>query len=524
MEANSVRAFFKANGTLFYNGFKVPKSATDPTVKASLFRSVIPWVGGMDPGGNLKVSAGSLNAATSDFRAGIERKPGYDRIWRVTKAQIVQHRADFADNGVIDSPIPEIMSWPGSLSFDDDGDGVEEVVRVALFQDKNWDSVYSPENGEHPSGAPGNQIPSLGLPDEILFFAFNDSTKHLYSKGDQLDIQVFCTVFAYNCPESEALNNTVFVHFNFWNRGVERLDSLFFGLYLDFDIGYNTDDYLGSGDYGNLFYAYNGDNFDENVFLQDPPIAGLTTIRTPVNENGGGRASTFMPIYGSPLGASFPQSPWEFYNYLACRWRDGSPLLRGGSGYNPASSAAPVFQAFPDVPGALGGWSEPIAANAPGNRTAVLSHEPIFLLPGRQNDMLTAFMWSRGTPPAPLSGHPSLVSNSQWLRLHYNAFADPMPPMPDCLSYTVGVEEPLLEQVLISPNPAANMLRLSWVEGIEGAVSAFDLLGKQIFAASILPSESRLEIAISDWADGFYFLQISDRQGKRAVKKVVVVH
>jgi hypothetical protein len=249
METNSVRALLKANGTLFYNGFRVPKTPADPTVKASLFRSVTPWIGGVDPGGNLKIAAGSLNAATSDFRAGIMRKPGYDRIWRVTKEQIVQHRADFADNGVIDNPIPDIMNWPGSLNFDENEDGVEETVQVALFQDKNWDGVYDPEKGEHPSGARGHLLPSRGLPDEILFFAFNDSTKHLYTKGDRLDIQVFCTVFAYKCPESEALNNTVFVHFNFWNRGSQLLDSLYVGLYLDFDIGHNMDDYLGSGDY-----------------------------------------------------------------------------------------------------------------------------------------------------------------------------------------------------------------------------------------------------------------------------------
>lgn len=524
IEANSVRAMVKTNGLLFYNGFKVPKSAADPTVKTSVFRSVIPWIGGQDPGGNLKLAAGSLNAATSDFRAGIVRKPGYDKVWRVTKAEIVQHRADFSDNGVIDQPIQAIMEWPGSLSFDEDEDGVEEILRVAPFAEKNWNGVYDPEKGEHPAGTMGQLLPSLGLPDEILFFAFNDSTKHLYSKGDQLDIQIFCTVFAYDCPESDTLHNTVFVNFEFWNRGVERLDTLFFGLYLDFDIGNKSDDYIGSGSYGSLFYAYNGDDFDENGFLQDPPMAGVMTIRTPLNQFGDLTDARFIPIYSSPLGASFPQHPREFYNYLACRWRDGSPLRRGGSGYNPASSTPPVFQAFPDVPGAAGGWSEPTSGNAPSNRIAVLSHEPISLLPGGHNAMLTAFAWSRGIPPAPLSGYPSLVSSGQWIKEHYLSFIDPMPPMPACLSFTVGDSELASNQVLIYPNPAANVLSLNWSEGIVSAVRVFDFLGKPVFTTSVYSSATSLEILVRYWPAGFYFLQISDEQGRQTVRKVVVVH
>jgi len=524
METNSVRAFVKANGTLFQNGFQVPKTSANPTSKATVFRSVTPWIGGLDPGGNLGVSIGSLNAATSDFKAGIRGKPGYDRIWRVTKAQIVQHRADFADNGVIDNPIPAIMDWPGSLTFDEDGDGVEEIVSVAPTNVHNWDGTYNPEKGEHPAATRGGLIPGAGVPDEMIFFAFHDSTKHLYSKGDWLNIQVFCTLFAYNCPESEALNNTVFVHFKFWNRSAERLEPLFFGLCLDFDIGTPTDDYLGSGLYGNLFYAYNGDSFDENVFLQDPPVAAAMTIGTPLNNWGNATESTFIPIYNSPLGASFPQQFYEFYYYLMGRWRDDTPMTQGGSGYNPNSSAAPVFRAFPDAPGTPGGWSEPTAGTVPGSRMAVLSHEPITILPGGQNEMLTAFMWSRGVSPAPLSGYPSLESNAKWLQSNYKSFIDPNPPMPACLSYTVGAQEPLQGEVRILPNPAGQVVSVTWPDHSGGTVRVFDLLGRPVFSAPFGTANASLEIPVAEWTEGLYLFQVSDERGGQQVIKVCIEH
>jgi len=535
LETNSIKALIKGYGVLFEKGFQVPKSDSDPTQKFSLFDSVLPWMGGFDPAGNLRVSAATVGTQKSDFKMGVMYKPGYDKIWRVTKAEVVAHRADFADNGVIDNPIPAIMEWPGTLSFPDWNNGMPLIVKAAPFYNQNGLETYMPEQGDFPMlPGSGGAISSAGLPDEMLFFAFNDSTKHLNSKGRIMGIQVFCTMYAYSCPESPALNNTIFVDFKYLNLNTDRLDSLYLALLLNFKIGLESDDFIGSIPERDLVYGYNGDNIDQNGFGVELPVVGALTLSAPIDALGGAADWTFMPIFGSTPNTSFPKYDFEFHRYLAAHWPDGTPLTTGGLGYNPNSGASPVCCAYPDIPGVAGGWSEQTAGNTPGSRSALLSYGPIRLNPSADTRWTVAFMWARGTPSAPLSGYDTLKSNANWLREYFFLWIDPPPPLPSCISYTLTTKNLSSDGMLplhIWPNPARNTLNVwSGKNILLSKIRLLDLFGREVAEATpalpILPDQpyTQTELSVRNAPAGIYVLEITNNDGRKVARKVEVLH
>ena len=68
------------------------------------------FIAGLDQGGNLKTYTTRGTTVTAGI-FGIEAE--MPSPWRVTRDEVMAHQADYADNGVIDNPIPSIFSWPG---------------------------------------------------------------------------------------------------------------------------------------------------------------------------------------------------------------------------------------------------------------------------------------------------------------------------------------------------------------------------------------------------------------------------
>ncbi|HMX40816.1 MAG TPA: T9SS type A sorting domain-containing protein, partial [Saprospiraceae bacterium] len=161
-----------------------------------------------------------------------------------------------------------------------------------------------------------------------------------------------------------------------------------------------------------------------------------------------------------------------------------------------------------------------------GERIAVLSHQPVRMLPGRDAEMLLAVLWSQGAMAGPLSGYPTLLTDASWIHERYNTFEDPAPWMPSCLSYTVGLpEEPLLMRMTASPLPADESVRLTLDEAPgEWSVEAYDALGGRVFSAQIQAPAEGFEVDTGAWPQGVYWMRISDGKGKTGVKKVLVHH
>ncbi len=92
----------------------------------------------------------------------------------------------------------------------------------------------------------------------------------------------------------------------------------------------------------------------------------------------------------------------------------------------------------------------------------------------------------------------------------------------DRVSVIIGVEDAVLQSVIISPNPTRNWFEISDTHNASGKrlVKVFDLMGHEIVAQNWSPATT-FRIATSDWTSGIYIVEIQDRKGTVRRKMVV---
>ncbi len=294
------------------------------------------WVGGLDPGGNLLLAASTFPASDwgSYLPGPINASGGidplncvrWDRLWKATREEISLHRADFADNGQLDDPQPNITGWPGkgNPNFEAQyGFPLPDRPALAPFVDVNGDGIYNAYDGDYPHPAALNTNTTVA---EIAWSMFNSSPGNLIFEYQS-------TYWALGCEDNDLLNNTIFQSLYLYNAGTERVDSLFVGLLQDPELGSYDDDYAGTNTALNTIFTYNSDNSDGPAavpnFGDNPPTFALTILNRPLDV-----ASYYFNALANPLpGMAYPVTPGEYYNYLTGRWRDGTPMTVGGNGY-----------------------------------------------------------------------------------------------------------------------------------------------------------------------------------------------
>ncbi len=275
----------------------------------------------------------------------------WDRFWTVSRAEIEAHKRDFADNGRIDNPIQSILSWPAvgnpnSLQIN----GFSLPARIngrsyAPFKDVDNDGIYNPSRGDYPAIFDG----IVAQPDVISWSVFND-----VGGRTSFNMEIQATTYGYECSDNtQAFNNTLFSSFKFINHATTDIDSFKIGLFSDMQAACLSNNF-GCDTSLNSFFVYNQDSVLSvsgcgNVpssFFGNTPVQAITFLNQPLASYRIFNSS----VSGSPLAATTePQTIDEFYNYLSGKWRDGTPLTKGGSGYNPSSQNTTNY-AFPSDP------------------------------------------------------------------------------------------------------------------------------------------------------------------------------
>jgi hypothetical protein len=369
--ANSIRTFISTAAELFggrpYTGqFNVPFTGSG-TPSAMYAGSV--WIGGMNEQGELKLAAQMFQESPQrlDYLPGPLTESGqpfgcaeWDTIWSVTRYEILEHLEDYQADGVIDDKIQSVFGWPGAQNiFFEEINGFplpDEAQGYAPFYDTDKDGIYEPERGEFPSY---EGYVNGNIPDQITWDVFHDVRDHAHSLGEPLLMEVQQTCYAYYCVVDPIANQSLFLNYKITNMG-EALDSVFFGLWLDPDIGCFLDDFVGSWPEQDVFFAYNRDQLDGDSLgdcddgtrpyrLGPPSLSGIF-LNTPL--------SSF--IYFEQTGEDElerPSGPVEHYRLLTGSWKDGTPLTEGGTGYNPGSGFEKRAHAFDGDPNDPSSWA-----------------------------------------------------------------------------------------------------------------------------------------------------------------------
>ena len=367
--------------------------------KQTIFQHSL-WFGGLDADDSLHLAAYRFGQVGQDYWPGPLKTTDatidlmtvlqYHHVWNLTREEVEYFIVHHGEAGY-EAP-EDILTWPAH------GEG-DYAPDLAPFIDMDGDGVYNPEVGDYPD--------IKG--DQCLFFIFNDSfMEHGESHGKQIGLEVHAMVYAYDAPDDEALNNTVFFNYKFCNRSTNDYHDVYLGLWTDWDIGYGWDDYVGCDVQRNSCFGYNGypvDGTGEPIAYGDnPPVQVLTVLAGPytdVNERLGMTGFMYHNNYTGVNGD--PTEAEDHYHYMQSLWKNGQPMLYGGDGYNSGTLDLPCKYMFPgdSDPDNIGTngiqpegygtngiyWTEEQCGNTPSDRRGLASVGPFNLIAGGTQEL-----------------------------------------------------------------------------------------------------------------------------------------
>ena len=327
MSINNVRCALLLGGDVWWdtqNGvYIVPKVQPGTGAKAvsSIFAGAV-WLGGKDPVGNLKVACqlyrtGGNGQATNDFWPGPLTDQGqtnkdqcdkWDKHFSVFRPDIDSliklYRAAKEKSPqspqIDDGLIPDrIKAWPANgnrFFFEQNRFALLRTTQgYGKFHDENGNGLYEPDLGDYPTiDIKGCKIDVY--PDEMAFWIYNDNGNIHTTTTRSIAIQMEIQVQAFAYQTNDELNDMTFQRYKLINRARTDIDSCYFAMWVDFDLGCYTDDYVGSDTTRSLAYCYNQDAIDGttgnvcdggvNTYDDKIPIVGIDYFRGPNDENG----------------------------------------------------------------------------------------------------------------------------------------------------------------------------------------------------------------------------------------------
>jgi hypothetical protein len=549
LNINNVRMTLLCGGDMWWNLFDAKYEIPTGSNKHSMFAGAL-WIGGIDGGGQVRVAAQTYRQTGNDFWPGAidttitdivaSRCQAYDRHWKVSRQQVL----NFVNNGTTTS---DIISWPGNGN-----PTFHESHYLAPFFDNNGDGIYNHLDGDYPGFNLSNIYPtfngtSYSLCNDYLFgdtniwWVINDvGNIHTETGSLPIGLEIRCQAFAYQ-SNNPAINNSTFYKYQVINRSSSVFSNMYFGQWVDPDLGNWVDDYVGCDVIRGLGYCYNGDADDEGAsgYGLNPPAIGVDFLQGPYADVGDGIDNdrdlcldcTFIDSAGvtivipdnvlpepiamskfvyynnvnsSPTGN--PSTAANFYNYLRGMWLDNQPITYGGDGRNPNNP--PCSYMFPGTTDPLftTNWTEVTASNIPNDRRFLQSAGQFTLMPGAVHYITTGVIWARATSGGPLASVALLQQHDDFVQQYFD----------NCFRLQgVGTEEISGQvEVKIFPNPTGRFLTVSGKQ-LRGVckIKIYDVAGNLVLNRMEDGNHSPT-LDLSSFNNGVYLIEVSNGQQK----------
>jgi len=342
LEVNNVRTRINTGGDMWWDfevaQYEIPKGSR----KTSMFSAAL-WIGGIDVNDQLKLAAlryrqgpnsgspGSGNdfwpgpltidgtAAISEAECAVR-----DKLYPITRAEIDEYLAWWDNKSAYPGyQIPtSILDWPAH------GDVTQkQSYYLAPFFDRAGDGNYDPEDGDYPYYDISNELCHSSTPtkedeegivkggllsdqvikgDATLWWVFNDKGNiHSETQGTPIGLEIRAQAFGF--ATNDEINNMTFYSYEIINRSTYRLTGTYFSQWVDTDLGFATDDYVGCDVDRGLGYSYNGKPKDGDgqfwAYGDQPPAVGVDFFQGPYMDPDGSDNPSFKG--DGLLGPSF---------------------------------------------------------------------------------------------------------------------------------------------------------------------------------------------------------------------------
>jgi hypothetical protein len=484
--------------------FEVPAGSGKHALFASSF-----WIGALDASDQLRVSTqtyrqGSLDLFPGPIANRYDRAydTRYDRVYKVTAAEVTTHRAMWNQAGY-QAPA-DLLDWPAH------GDTLNgEPWMLAPFVDNNNDGKYEPQDGDYP----------LFYGDQVLYSVFNDlrMPRGATWQGQPLGIDIHSMAYVYAAPTGHPHDQTMFLTYKVVNRSSQTLHNMQVAQWTDFDLGYFLDDVLAADTVRNAYFSYNADDMDGTNgaihYLDRPPALAIQFYNQ--------RMSSFSLSYNtndSTIGN--PTSASQFNNYIRGRWADGSPITVGGNGYGGQTPTSYIFSGDPLDTSQWSMISTPGILN--GDYRGTGSTGPYTLAPGESVCIETGFVFAQTDTGNHLHSVQLLQQRLDFLQSIYDSTQHGCHAFETSghrLSTSISNPQASTLPIHIGPNPTSDYAFVELSQRGDFELSVFDTQGKKVFEYTGVYT-APLKVDVSDWVPGNYMFTIRS-EGSIRTKKLV---
>ena len=328
LQVNNVSCRINTGGDMWWDFenpmYEIPAGSN----KTSMFSAGL-WIGGIDSNFQLKLAAVRFRQgpAALGLPGGNDYWPGpltmtsaevtpstcleYDKLFYMSQDMVSEFLSNCDPTTGIYDPsldpdysIPsEIMNWPAHGNT-----AADQSYYLAPFYDNDGDGNYDPTAGDYPyydlsntlcpsnyagdtSYKPAVTMEGNGIlvdqvikGDETLWWVFNDKGNiHTETFGAQIGFEIRAQAFAFS--SNDEINNMTFYSYEIINRSSYLLTDTYFSQWVDTDLGYAKDDYVGCDVLRGLGYCYNGSDRDGNgqynAYGNQPPAIGVDFFQGP---------------------------------------------------------------------------------------------------------------------------------------------------------------------------------------------------------------------------------------------------
>ncbi|MBS1646819.1 MAG: T9SS type A sorting domain-containing protein [Bacteroidetes bacterium] len=526
------------------------------------------WIGGYDNSNNLRMAAMTYRQNGYDFwpgpldsahNANIDSAMmmNYNRVWKINRFDVANFMYNWAAGNVqsgLFTPPADFITWPGNSPY--------PGQTLAPYVDVNHDGHYNCMQGDYP----------LIKGDQMIWWVFNDNAnKHTETGSAQnLGVEVQASAYAYTCPgiadSNKVLNNTTFYDYKIYNRSANNYNQTYMDLWVDSDLGYYLDDYIGCDVMNNFGYTYNGENWDPDYdflsgYHSNLPVFSCNVLTGPlayphdgvdnnhnylVDEPGEQclmsnftyYSNTGAPLNGTPFGAQ------SYYNLMAGVWESGGvQMTYGNLGFTPVSASNPVckylypYDSDPYGMGLGGTYANPVATptaypnwaefNTPGDafgdRRFMLGVGPFSLPAYGSTELNYAYVFTQDSAACMydtvggfVTEEVCLIKSAKKDNQRIKRWFDNN-DFPSCLNLnSVGIQkikEPSLS-LTVYPNPASTNLYVHFSEPQQNAtIEVFDMLGNVVGGYQYPQLNGYAVLPVSSLASGVYFIRAKSNQG-----------